>query len=1007
MNKLRHMEVCTLIIAILMLSFTCIGFANNGDTPWDNYARAAELFAQNASSEEILILCKNAQKETDDPLLFARVSLLQAQVLAKQKEMRKAHKILVELYSGKKELPEAVVSEALLRDAQLYLQVNQDDGALILLRMVAEKTSSTFLQQEARLALARQFADANNWQKCDSLLLNIVRDQPAYDTDERVLVLRARHNIANNEPETAISFLQRSQGKEALRYLAQAYELTGKPIMAVGVYKKIHDRFPESSEAEEALFQAGEVFMRSEDWIAARSQFNRLLQHFPNSHRAAVVYFRLGWIYLQRDEYEEALNAFRSGSTSENQSYMSFMEAECLRRMGANQPEKLQEAIVKYNSIIALYPNSPLAPMAKLRSALTWFEKGDSTDALISLRQFLALYPKDDLASAATFLLATHVENSKSRIYFNEILHQYPSGNIFDAALVALQKQDYDAGAYQEVINRKAHFQSVDISHTQNYFQRAHHFILAESAYYLRQYEPARKKYALASLNVEDDLSQKAALGDAWCLLQSGQLDSAIKALKELHSRYTGVNYVHASFGLATAFFRLKRYEEAIQTYPSNIGNDTTPDLIPLLVKSLYRIGECYYRLEYYSQAIEMWEKLVQEYPESELAPQAKFKVADTYFRANHFDEAIVAFQSIIENYPDGHFAEESTLRVAQCEYNAGKYSEAIANFENFIKTYPQNEYSNEALEGIQLCYYQLGQMDQASEALEKVIEQFPNALLSADARFQLATNHLKANKYEEAIQAFKEILTLYPGSSYSMDAQFALAQAYVEKKDSQSANKEFTRFIQYFPDSPQLPEAVFNLAVGYFNLESYLSASDYFNQIIEQFPESDFHMAALQNIGWCFDRLGDKKKALHFLNSYVQKYPKGDDLQMIKLQIARIKADTGDFQKAIAIFQKLKMSKDNEIAVEAAYRLGTANLDVQNVKAAKEAFNFAAKKGKIDNYYRLSALSQLGAIYETAQDWKPAIAAYKQLADSAPEESWVIAATERINALQPMLTEN
>ncbi|HEX9653341.1 MAG TPA: outer membrane protein assembly factor BamD [bacterium] len=994
--------------ALLASWFLCSELVRGEESLWEQYTKAAKLYEQNGSSAEILSLCDEIRKGSSEPFLIARASLLQSQVLVKQNDYRKAHKALEELLLMSKKLPAAVLDEARLRSAQIYLQEGQSDRALAMFEKVAQNggaEASGFFRQEARLGLAWQLSNANHpdaFARVDSLLQALVQDQRVYEQDERVLMVRARRELANNRPDAAIKLLSACEGAPALSYLARAYEQASKPMMAVGILKKIHDHTPNSPAGEEALFRAGDVFMRAADWMAAREQFNRFLQTYPTGAYAAEARFRLGWTYIQNNEFEAALKAFRSVNLPERQSHISYMEAECLRQMGAGQPGKLQEAINKYNSIVALDPNSTLAPLANLRAAIARMEKGDEQDAIINLRQFLSLHPKDDLASAATFFLAQQQGGS----YFEEILQKYVGTVIFDAALVSLQKRDYDAGGYQEVINRHSQFQGTK-PETSNDYQRAQHLILAEAYYYLRQYEAAQREYAAVESKSDDELSQKAAIGKAWCVLQSGQLEAAAGDFENLRSQLTGVQQTQVSYGLATAYFLQKRYDDAIRCYPISKDRVVEPELVALAAKSLFKVGESYSRLQLFGQAIDYWKKLVQDYPNTEWAPQAQYRLADTYFRAHHFDEALAAFQQGLDSYPGHAVAVESSLRMAQCEYNAGKYEQAIANFEKFIKDYPQHSLSKDALEGVQLCYYQLGQIEGATTALKKVIEQAPGTMLAADARFRLANSYLEAGQTEEAIRAFKEILTLYPGTSYAMDAQLALAKACFAQENYELANEEFSRFIQYFPDSPNIAEAAFQLGVGYFSLQSYVSAAEKFNEVIQRYPQSEFYASALQNIGWCYDRMGEKEQALAAFSDYLASNPSGKDQSKIKLQVAGLQSEKGNVKEAMASYQALQKDSDGDVAAEAALRLGQALLEMKQNARAKESFLIAVRVGSKDNYYRLKSLAELAYLHEVAKAWDQAIACYQQIIDSTSDETWVSAAQERLQALSSLAGTN
>jgi len=1007
-NRMKK-QITRLVFGLVMMGLSGLPLQLRGEpeqTPWEKYVTATERYRQQPDDPALVALCQDVRKHANDKTIFSQASLLLSQLYVNLGEVGKAHAILNALYSDRDTQP-AVVQEAKLRDAQLYVSAGPAERARPLFTDVARSEASLFLRQEGRLALAWQLADAQEWQACDSVLAAVVDAQPSYAKDERMSVLRARQFMAKGDPKQAIALLQQAKGISALRYLARAYELAEKPIFAVGVYQKIHDLYPDSPEAEVALFQAGEVFLHNHDWIAAKSELLRFQQYYPQSAYADMVNFRLGWIHYNLGQYEDALTMFGRITGTRTRLQIAFMEAECYRQMGAEDAELLRQAIVTYNNIIALYPNSALAPLAKLRMAMTLLEAGEISDALISLRQFLSLHPKDTLASAATFLLAKHTGEPQRTTYFTDILHNYAGQTVYDAALAALQKQDYDAGNYQRIINRKAHFAIAEDYPAESYYQRVYHFLLAEAAYFLQQYDLAQREYALVVRGQEDELEGQAQLGLAWCALQTGRTDAAVAQFKALQLNSAGRQHIRAAYGLASTYFRLKRFEEALQSYPLRFEDGAGPELYPLMARSYFRVGESYFRLQFYNQAIEMWQHVVSQYPTSGLAPEAQYKIADTFFRANHFDEAKTAYQHILNHFPNSTFAAKSVLGMGQSEYNAERYQEAIKYFQQFLYEYPENEQSKDAMDGMLLCYYQLGDAQKAKEALLKVIEKAPASPLAADARYKIGESYFEAKDYDAAIEAFKEILTLYPGTSYSMDAQFTLALAFAEKGDFHAANNEFARYVQYFPTSSQIPEALYNLAVGYFNVKSYLSAADYFQRIVKEFPDSEYFQPSLQNLGWCYVNLDEHEQALKYFQQYAKAFPKAEDRDKIRLQMAKLSIEAGRSAEAVAVLKKLRTSADRNIATEAAFRLGKTYLTMQKSEAARDAFYLAIRKGERENYYRLSALSQLAALFEAGKQWKKAIKMYRLLIDSTTEQSWADAAQERITLIKSLMTSN
>ena len=992
------------VILIFTLLFGSVVRGQNGNSPWQQFEKAASLYQQQAAAQVILDLLRGVQNSGDDPVLFGRAVFLASDVYLRENQLDKALLELEKFQLQGRTLPRPMLCEGWLRRSAIYLKQGNIKSAQIYLNKMLEIGTQFFYQPEAIIGLAWIAADQNQWQRCDSLLV-LLETGNYHLSDERTTILKARKAIGQDSTAQAIQLLGETRSLMGLYFLARAFEAAGNRIMAVSVYKKIHDLYPNTPEAIYASTQAAEVFMRAGDWLAARSEFKRLLQ--AGLENADAIHFRLGWIYLNLNELDQALAEFRFVPSAHNSSYFKYMEAECLRRQGATDPANLDKSIVLFHNIASVDLKSPLAPLAKLKAALTEMEKGDSTSALVTLRQFLSLYPKDELTPAVYLLLGMNENPANSQKYFDQIVQQKRDSQFFDVAYFALQNHDFSREDYQKVITRNASIPKNSTTGEPNYWQRANHLLLGESAYFLAHYPQALAEYKFAVNNSQDDLTEKALIGQAWCKLQLAGLDTALVLFDALRVSARGVNRLLADYGYATVQFLRQDYTAALRSYPVSFNLNEYPDLQPIAEKSLFRSAQCYYRLQFYLQAIETWNKLASGYPSSELAPEALFNIADVYFRANHFAEADSVYNILISEYENHPLAVESSLKLAQSAYNAGNYEEAVSRYQAFIEKYPNHEKNKAALEGIQLSYYQIGQTDQASEALQKVIETTSNSDLAIDARYRIATNHYQQKNYQSAVEAFKEILTLYPNSSYAVDAQFTLCKCYLAQENYQSAGEELQRFIQYFPGSVQTSEAYFLLGVVYYQLESYLSAIDYFNKVIKEYTDSDFYGPALKNSAWCYDRLQDGPKALQAFSTYQKQYPKAEDNQQTELQIARLQAETGSTKEAITRFEGLQKSSNSEIALEASYRLGMLQIEQNQTEKAERAFRIAADLNGSDNYYRLSSLAQLAAIYENRGEAQKAIHTYEMLASSTSEERWTTAARERISMLQLQNSSN
>jgi tetratricopeptide (TPR) repeat protein len=193
--------------------------------------------------------------------------------LERENQFDKALLELQKMYEPGRNLPNAMLAESDLRTGLLYIKQHNLRSAKAHFKKALETGTNPFIEQEALLGLAWLAADQDKWQISDSLLSLLTSSDSLQIKDERILILKARQAMALEKPQDSIELLANTNSQTGLYFLARAHEQAGNRIMAVSVYKKLHDLFPNTPEAKQALFQAAEVFMRAGDWLAARSEF--------------------------------------------------------------------------------------------------------------------------------------------------------------------------------------------------------------------------------------------------------------------------------------------------------------------------------------------------------------------------------------------------------------------------------------------------------------------------------------------------------------------------------------------------------------------------------------------------------------------------------------------------------------------------------------------------------------------------------------------------------------
>ncbi|MDP0497061.1 MAG: tetratricopeptide repeat protein [Verrucomicrobiota bacterium JB024] len=208
--------------------------------------------------------------------------------------------------------------------------------------------------------------------------------------------------------------------------------------------------------------------------------------------------------------------------------------------------------------------------------------------------------------------------------------------------------------------------------------------------------------------------------------------------------------------------------------------------------------------------ALDQYDDVVDEYPNSIFAPEALYQRAIIYTDRNQFDAATKELQKIVRKYPN---YEDFNL-VVQALYDIGEKVQ-----EGAIPYYW----------GIFPGFYNA---DSSTKAYEEVVQSAPYSDYAPMALMNLAMVANDNEKPEEAIDALDRLINNYPDSFITSDAYLSLAQTYGALVQGPQYDQGATRqsisyyqdFLILYPDSPSIADA----EAGLYYMQETLSGNRY-----------------------------------------------------------------------------------------------------------------------------------------------------------------------------------
>ncbi len=209
--------------------------------------------------------------------------------------------------------------------------------------------------------------------------------------------------------------------------------------------------------------------------------------------------------------------------------------------------------------------------------------------------------------------------------------------------------------------------------------------------------------------------------------------------------------------------------------------------------------------------------------------------VGELYDRAHdnmemgRWSNASEVFGRLIAQYPYGPFTEQALMEQAYAQYKAGKHEDAISTIDRFIRTYPTHR-------NIAYLYYLRGLSNMAR-----------NTVFMARA-FNLDTSTRDLAAPLQAYNDFSTVTTRYPNSRYTADArqrmvflrnEFARFELntglyYLRRGAWVSAADRATYLLETYPQSEYQNDAVALLGEAYTRLGNAALAADA-RRVLEQ----------------------------------------------------------------------------------------------------------------------------------------------------------------------------
>lgn len=249
-----------------------------------------------------------------------------------------------------------------------------------------------------------------------------------------------------------------------------------------------------------------------------------------------------------------------------------------------------------------------------------------------------------------------------------------------------------------------------------------------------------------------------------------------------------------------------------------------------------------------FGEALDRYEDLVDDYPESSLAPSAQFRIGVCLEKEDELYDAFEAYQTLLDDYPGkGNLGE-----ILKHQFDIGKA------FLDGRKRY--------------FLFFRIRSgLGTAEKIFRTVVNNATFSRVSPQAQYSLGQALKMQGNYEDAVTEYEMVLNNYPGTDVIPLALFKLGVCYYEEalrsdydpKEVNKATRYFKRFIKRYPDNPLRAEAdekiselidlkaekAYDIAAFYERTDSPEGARLYYRKIIDRYPDSRYARLAREKL--------------------------------------------------------------------------------------------------------------------------------------------------------------
>lgn len=729
-------------------------FVRMRDVVENAYLRIAEITFEQEGVDAAVAVYSKAMDTSMSRVFQAKMQYAKVLLLKDKGLYQRANQELTIYMEGFEDVADQVglpLDQAMIVKGQLYFDSGQYSASAATYQTMLDSFPQSDYRGEALFNQALAYYSIDKWPEAVMSLEQMRKNHPNHALLPQALLQMGRILMEQKQYEPALALydtvLTRFAGTEMLDTNNVLLEI-GYTHRDRGDYEKairyLRRIAPESDYYAGAMSEISEIYLSKGETGEARQILLKALATLTDPQQAAEFHYFLGRLYIKTQEFDLALEEFNQALAHLNnqQLYNSSLIG---RGTIYIQLQEFEKAIADFEAVLKQPDNGNFVRLARDRLIHAYGRTGQKALGEQRISEWLAVtdQPGDraDLLLLQVQLLLTTGDFARSRQIASEILKlEIPDGTRARAYYLRgngwYQEENYSAALddYEKALPLA---QQADVKGNLVYQIGLCHFLLEE-------YVPA----AFAAFQrvitefPENANREYAFYYRAFSQMNANNWSDAIQYFKTFLAQYPESQLAQeVTFQIGEAYYNAKSYPDAIEYYQQV----TDADLLP---QSLYNIAWSFVQLDSSQVAMTYFERIANEFPGSDFAVFSQFTLGDYYYNLKMYDEAVAAYEKVVNRYPGHELAEK-----------AGDLINEIGEIESYL-----------AYEAA-MVYFDDEDWPRAIEELEKVLEKYGSRSVAVGALVNIGSAYEQLGKYQNALAYFDRVVEGYSEKSEEAEA--------------------------------------------------------------------------------------------------------------------------------------------------------------------------------------------------------------------------------------------